>query len=61
MPKPVELINKINNTIVLRASAKGEGLSVTIPKELCDVYGILSGDYLKTAFQDHFREKSESE
>lgn len=59
MVKPMDFLNKINNSIVLRVSAKGEGLSVTIPKELCDTYQVLSGDYIRISFHEHFREKPE--
>lgn len=59
MPKPIELINKINNSITLKVSSKGEGLAFTIPKDLCDVYQVLSGDYIRISFSEHYREKVE--
>lgn len=58
MVKDMEFLGKIRNSIVLRVSAKGEGLSVTIPKEICDTYGVLSGDTIRVEFQEHYREKA---
>lgn len=55
MVSDAKLLNKINNRIALRVSAKGEGLSITIPKELTDTYDVISGDVLVTGFFEHYR------
>lgn len=52
-----KFIGKINNSIVIRVTAKGDGLALTIPKEICETYNIISGDTIKIVIQDHFRKE----
>lgn len=55
MTEPYENLGKINNSIVIRASAKGESLALTIPLEIRDTYGIIAGDLIRVTFHEHYR------
>lgn len=58
MPNEYELIGKINVTIEGRASARGSGLCLAIPKDLASVHNIIAGDHLKFQITDHYRQKN---
>lgn len=57
MQKEYELIGKINVTIEGRASARGSGLCLALPKDLALVHNIIAGDHLKFQITDHYRQK----
>ena len=48
-------IGKIRNSLIITVTAKAESLSLTIPKDLCEVYNIIAGDKIQVAFLDHFK------
>lgn len=48
-------LGKIRNTIIITVTAKAESLSLTIPREVCEVYDIIASDRLQIEFKDHFR------
>jgi len=49
------LLNDIKETVTLSVSARGNGLAIYLPKDLCDVYGLIAGDRIKISLRDHFR------
>jgi hypothetical protein len=57
MSKQYDLIGKINVTLEGRASARGSGLCLSIPKDLSKVHNIIAGDHLKFQITDHYRQK----
>jgi len=55
MAKAFEKIGEIKETRTLNVSARGDGLCLYLPKEFCELYGIVAGDKIKTRLADHFR------
>lgn len=58
------LVNKPKVRTVLTVSARGSGLCMYIPKETCDLYGIIAGHVLVVQIEEHYRkprEKDDSE
>lgn len=55
MTEPLKNLGKINNSIVIRVSAKGEALALTIPMEIRDTYGLIAGDLVRVTFHEHYR------
>lgn len=54
-----EKIGILRETQTLPVSARGAGLCLYLPKDLCEVYGLISGDMLKIEMRDHFRKIKE--
>jgi antitoxin component of MazEF toxin-antitoxin module len=48
-------IGKIKEVITLQVSARGNGLCLYLPKQLCETYGIHAGHRLKVVIRDHFQ------
>jgi hypothetical protein len=46
---------------LLRTSARGDGLYLYVPQDICTVYGIMAGDRIKTRLVERFRLVSEVE
>lgn len=61
MAKLFERIGEIKETRSLRVSARGDGLCLYLPKGLCEVYDIISGDKIKAHLTDHYRPKKKEE
>jgi hypothetical protein len=53
--KEWEQIGEIKETHTLKVSARGDGLCLYLPKNLCEVHGIIAGDRLKVHIRDHYR------
>jgi hypothetical protein len=56
-----EVLGKVNELITLPVSARGDGLCLYLPKDLCRVYGLIAGDRLKVHLQLHFRKRRSEE
>lgn len=56
-----ERIGVLKETQTLPVSARGAGLCLYLPKDLCEVYGLIAGDRLKVELRDHFRKIREEE
>ena len=56
-----EEIGDLKETLTLSVSARGNGVCVYLPKDIMDVYGLLSGDMLKVSLRNHFRKRREAE
>jgi len=52
-------IGEIKETITLKVSGAGGGYVIYLPRGLCRLHDIRSGDKIKVAFLDHYREKVE--
>ena len=55
MSKRFQLIGKVDETHSLRVSARAEGLCLSLPKSLCELYGLVAGDKIKAQLKEHFR------
>jgi hypothetical protein len=56
-----EKIDVLKEVHTLSVSARGAGLCLYLPKDICDVYGLIAGDMLKIQMLDHFRKLREEE
>lgn len=56
-----ENIGKLKEVHTLPVSARGAGLCLYLPKDICDVYGLISGDMLTVKMLDHFRKVKEED
>jgi len=54
-----EEIGDLKETVTLSVSTRGNGVCVYLPKDITDVYGVLSGDMLKVSLRNHFRKRRE--
>ena len=54
-----EIIGKIYEITTLPVSARGDGLCLYLPKDLCNLYGLIAGDRVKVTLNEHFRKKRE--
>jgi hypothetical protein len=50
-----ERIDVLKEDQTLPVSSRGSGLCLYLPKDICEVYGLISGDMLKIRMLDHFR------
>jgi len=57
MNQAYEKIGEIKEVTTLQVSARGSGLCLYLPKQLCETYGVIAGHRLKVAIGDHFRPK----
>jgi len=55
MGQAYEKIGEIKEVITLQVSARGNGLCLYLPKQLCETYGVAAGHRLKVVIRDHFR------
>jgi hypothetical protein len=53
------LVNKPKLRTVLTVSARGSGLCMYIPKETCELYGIIAGHMLVVDIEEHYRKRQE--
>jgi len=58
MSQAYEKIGEIKEVITLQVSARGNGLCLYLPKQLCETYGVAAGHRLKVVIRDHFRPMS---
>ena len=58
---PYPLVNKPKVRLVLTVSARGSGLCMYIPKEECDLYGIISGHILVVKIDEHYKKRREED
>jgi hypothetical protein len=56
---PFPLVNKPKVRLALTVSARGSGLCMYIPKEDCDLYGIIAGHILVVKIDEHYRKRLE--
>ncbi len=56
-----DLIEKIYEIVTLPVSARGDGLCLYLPKDLCDLHGIIAGDRIKTLLNEHYRKERTEE
>jgi hypothetical protein len=56
---PYPLVNKPKVRLALTVSARGSGLCMYIPKEDCDLYGIIAGHILVVKIDEHYRKRPE--
>ncbi len=56
---PFPLVNKPKLRLALTVSARGSGLCMYIPKEECDLYGIIAGHILVVKIDEHYRKRQE--
>jgi len=54
-----ENIDKLKEVQTLPVSARGAGLCLYLPKDICDVYGLIAGDMLTVRMLDHYRKARE--
>jgi hypothetical protein len=52
-------LGKVDETITLKVCTAGGGYVIYLPKTLCRIHDIRSGDKIKVNFQDHYRLKVE--
>jgi hypothetical protein len=52
-------LGEIRETITLTVSSAGGGYVIYLPKGLCRIHDIQSGDKVKVAFLNHYRPKTE--
>jgi hypothetical protein len=52
-----ERLNVVKETHTLHVSARGIGLCLYLPKDLCELYGLIAGDALKIEMLDHYRKR----
>lgn len=57
MLRMFEKIGTIGETLNLRVSARGEGLYLYLPKSICEVHGLLTGDRIKAKLTEHYRQQ----
>jgi len=50
-----ERIDVLKEDQTLPVSSRGSGLCLYLPKDICEVYGLIAGDMLKIRMLDHFR------
>lgn len=55
------VVGKVNELITLPVSARGDGLCLYLPKDLCNLYGLVAGDRLKVHLLEHFRKERSDE
>jgi len=53
-------LGEIGETITLKVGTAGGGYVIYLPKTLCRVHDIRSGDKIKVQFKDHYRLKVET-
>lgn len=56
-----EIVDKIDEKLTLQVSARGDGLCLYLPKDLCDVYRLIAGDRVKVGLGEHFRRRRQEE
>jgi hypothetical protein len=52
-------LGEIRETMTLTVSTAGGGYVIYLPKGLCRIHDIQSGDKVKVAFLNHYRPKKE--
>jgi hypothetical protein len=52
-------LGEIRETMTLKVSGAGGGYVIYLPKGLCRIHDIQTGDKIKVAFLDHYRLKVE--
>ena len=52
-----ESYGKIGAEIPLPISARGDGLCLYLPKDLCEFYGLIAGDRVAVLLKEHFRRR----
>lgn len=57
MLRMYEKIGEIREELNLRVSARGEGLYLYLPKSICEVHNLLTGDRIKAKLTDHYRQQ----
>lgn len=50
-----DLVGEIREIRSLKVSKRGDGLSLYLPKQLCELHSIKVGDRLKVQFREHYR------
>jgi hypothetical protein len=55
------LVNKPKVRLPLTVSARGTGLCMYIPKETCDLYGIIAGHVLVVQIDEHHKKRLEAD
>lgn len=53
------LVNRPKLRLVLTVSARGSGLCMYIPKEDCDLFGIIAGHVLVVKIDEHYKKNQE--
>ena len=56
-----DVLGKVDELITLPISARGEGLCLYLPKDLCQLYGLIAGDRMKVTLKEHFRKRRTEE
>ena len=56
-----EIVEKINELVTLPVSARGDGLCLYLPKDLCNLHGLIAGDRVKVGLNEHYRKRREEE
>jgi hypothetical protein len=56
-----DVLGKVDELITLPVSARGDGLCLYLPKDLCQLYGLIAGDRMKVALREHFRKRRTEE
>jgi hypothetical protein len=54
-------LGRIREIITLSVSSRGNGLCMYLPKDFCEVYGIVSGDRIKIEFREHFKKRRQEQ
>jgi len=61
MVKKWKVVREIKERRTLNVSTHGRGLYLYLPKDLCEIYGIIGGDRVKVQLLDLFRVDYEGE
>jgi len=56
-----ERIDVLKEVQTLPVSSRGEGLCLYLPKDICELYGLIAGDRLTVKMLDHYRKIREEE
>jgi hypothetical protein len=56
-----ERIDVLKEVQTLPVSSRGSGLCLYLPKDICQVYGLIAGDRLTVKMLDHYRKIREQE
>jgi hypothetical protein len=52
-------LGNVNEIITLGVPARGDGLCLYLPKDLCNLYDLIAGDRMKVHLLEHFRKRRE--
>jgi len=56
-----EKIGNVKTEITLTVSSRGNSICIIIPKDVCDLNRVLTGDMIRVRLSDHYRRRKDED